>query len=68
MKCRVTVKWHINKLSSRSRYLMKGMATAVALWEYALPTQILTLEWRSDAMCGKKRRVCGCGCAVDVSV
>lgn len=33
---------------------MKGMV-AEALWESTFLTHILTLEWRSDAICGKIR-------------
>lgn len=41
---------------------MKGMV-AEALWESTFLTQILTLEWRSDATCGKiRRQVFDCGC------
>lgn len=45
---------YINKMSGLRHYLMKG-TVAEALWESTFLTQILTLEWRSDAMCGKIR-------------
>lgn len=47
---------------------MKGKV-AEALWESTFLTQILTLEWRSDAMCGKIRsQVSDCGWALSTGL